>query len=647
MVDFELLERDGLARLGRFSTPHGTVETPSLLPVVHPDPARQPVAPTRMREEFGLRALITSAYITWRTPPLRAVAERDGIHGLVHFDGPIMTDSGAFQQHAYGSVEVGPDEIMDFQQRIGSDIATVLDRFTEPESPRAAAEAALAETLDRAVSARARHPGLLAVPIQGGAFDDLRVRSAAAASELGDVLALGGVVPLLEQYRFVDLARAVAAARPSITPGAPLHLFGAGHPLVFAFAALAGVDLVDSSAYHKFARRGELLFSEGTVALDDVREEICRCALCRERPLPELRRRPAAEREAHLAAHNLLVSSEEMARVRQAIRDGTLWELAERRATAHPALRAGLEELARHPEIFLPVEPESRRAFRETGPGSLGRPSAVRFRRRLSAFGGSAPTAHRVPRVALTPEFLGRIPPDDPNGRPVRWEVDSPFGPVPIELSDLYPVGPFLGISEFLGERRRTSPGELGRIAAAERGATPSPDRDWSAEWDRRQVDALLRWQYGPEVAAGLGAELTAERSRRTGRIRRLVAGHAPWFVVGDDGLPRPTFRGATRLHALWTHGERRVAVADDAVPFVRAGRSLFARFVVGADPALVPDASALLVDGDDALLAVGRLLLAPHEIPRFRRGVAARVTSHAAAPDVADDAPDAPESDR
>ena len=64
MIDFELLDRDGLARRGRFTTPHGPIETPALLPVVHPDPARQPVAPEEMRTRLGIGAVITSAYIT-------------------------------------------------------------------------------------------------------------------------------------------------------------------------------------------------------------------------------------------------------------------------------------------------------------------------------------------------------------------------------------------------------------------------------------------------------------------------------------------------------------------------------------------------------------------------------------------------------
>jgi archaeosine-15-forming tRNA-guanine transglycosylase len=75
------------------------------------------------------------------------------------------------------------------------------------------------------------------------------------------------------------------------------------------------------------------------------------------------------------------------------------------------------------------------------------------------------------------------------------------------------------------------------------------------------------------------------------------------------------------------------VVVHADATSFVREGRSLFSRFVLGADPALRIGETALLVDSDDMLLAVGRLLLAPHEMNDLRRGVAVRVTAHAKRP--------------
>jgi len=631
MSAFEVLERDGLARLGRFETAHGPIETPALLPVVHPDPERQPVSPEEMRQRLGIRAVITSAYITWRTPVLRDRAERDGIHALLGFDGPVMTDSGAFQQHAYGSVEVGPEEIAAFQDRIGTDISTVLDVFTEPETSREEAETALATTLERAKVARSTRSGLLAVPVQGGSFPELRARSAAAASELGDVLAVGGVVPLMEQYRFSELVEVLCAARPTLGPGSAVHLFGTGHPMMFALAALFGVDLFDSSAYHKFARRGSLLFPEGSVAIDELRENVCRCFLCHEVPLTEVARLPRAERERRIAFHNLATSVEEIGRVRQAIHEGSLWELAERRATAHPALRVGLATAREHSEVFLPTEPESRRAFREVGTESQGRPAIVRFLRRVRLYAAGRPASHRLSRIALRPEYLRHVPTVDRGGAALAWDVGTAVGPVPLELTDLYPVGPYLGMDEFAHPPRHRPPGrvadEVGRLL----GEPPDGSHDWTPEWTRRQVESLLDWQYGPVVSGRLAPSLEGERSRRSGRLRALVHAGTVQFHVGTDGVPRPTFRGAERLLPALPLGRNRVVVVDDAVPFVRQGRSLFARFVVDADPALVPGSTVLLVDRSDELLAVGRLLLAPHEIPRLSRGVAAWVTAHAA----------------
>jgi 7-cyano-7-deazaguanine tRNA-ribosyltransferase len=550
----------------------------------------------------------------------------------------VMTDSGAFQQHAYGSVEIGPEEAIEFQNRIGSDIATVLDVFTEPEVSHEAAAEALRITRTRTEAARRARSGLLAVPVQGGAFDDLRGESAAAASEVGDVLAVGGVVPLLEQYRFPELARVLAATRPHLTPRSPVHLFGTGHPMTFALAALWGVDLFDSSAYHKFARRGRLMFPEGTVAIDDLREPVCRCALCADRPLTEVAHLPTPDRERSIAVHNLLVSVEEVARVRQAIRDGELWELAERRATAHPALRAGLEETLRHPEPFLSTEPCARAAFREVAPSSRARPAVVRFRRAVDEYLRLRPLPQRISRIALRPEYVGRIPTEDRSGRAIAWEAETPLGPVPLELADVYTVGPFLGVEEFADRPRHRPPSAVTEELRARSNLEADLERDWTEEWTRRQVRGLLEWEYGPVTADALAPTVTGERSRTSGRLRTIVEDGATLFHVGNDGLPRPTFRGAAELRPLLSENRGRVVVADDAREFVAHGRSLFARFVVGADPGLRPDSTALLVDRSDELLAVGRLLLAPHEMRAMARGVAARVTAHARAPESVED---------
>jgi 7-cyano-7-deazaguanine tRNA-ribosyltransferase len=639
MIDFEIRARDGFARIGRFSTPHGTVDTPALLPVVHPDPRSQSIRPSEIATKFGLPAIISSAYIAWRSPSLRERAEREGIHRLLDFNGPVFTDSGAFQQHAYGHVEVGPEEIVDFQGRIGSDIAAVLDVFGEPGASAEAARTGVELTLERARRARIERVGLLAVPVQGGLYPELRWASAAGASAIGDILAVGGVVPLLERYRFADLARVLLAARPALAPERAVHLFGTGHPITFAFAALFGVDLFDSAAYHKFARRGSLLFPEGTVALEDVKEPFCGCRLCEDRPLTTLGQLPPAEREVAVARHNLWMSATEVLRVRQAIRDGTLWELVERRATAHPALLAGVKAAVKGSSVFLPVEPDSRPSFREVSTTSRERPAVARFLVRLSRWRSTKGAYQTHPRVPLTPEYLTEIPVRGPDHQPIFWEVPTALGPVPMELSEVYPVGVWVGPDEF--ER----PPEIPPISNGHPQPTLLDGSEKSqrvAEWTHRQMMALLEWEC-PACRMPLGGpDLRGIRSRSTGRLREFSYQDQPAFRVGNDGLPRPTWIGARWLHDTVRPPASRVVVRDDAVPFVREGRTLFSRFVGAADPEIVPGASVLLVDEEDVLLAVGRAELAAHEMGRLLRGAAVVVTAHGRNP-----VPEPPESER
>jgi 7-cyano-7-deazaguanine tRNA-ribosyltransferase len=632
---FEPLRRDGLSRIGKLSTPHGTIETPALLPVLHPDRRRQVIPPSELRAEFGISGAISSAYILWRTPGLREAAERSGIHAVLGFDGPLMTDSGAFQQHAYGSVDAGPEEILAFQDRIRSDIATVLDIFVEPDADEATARAAVEETSRRAHQARAARRGLLAVPVQGGRFPELRFESARAGSEVGDLLAVGGVVPLLEQYRFADLARVLLAARPGIAPEKPVHLFGTGHPVAFAFAALFGVDLFDSAGYHKFARRGAVLFPDGTVPLRSIREAVCDCRACARLPLTEVARLPPEEQVPALARHNLHACATEIARVRQAIRDGSLWELVERRAAAHPALHAGLQIAVRGIRQFLPFEPESRPVFRWSSSLSTLRPAAIKYLARVRQWKAARGPFRAAPRVPLTPRGLSPLATRDAAGQPVWWECPTALGPVPVELTGLYPLGCWVG-PELYDLRPETEHPES---------VDPDPGETEALRlerWTTRQLLALFEWSYGAEAAAHLGVmPFVADRSPRTGLLRSVRREGKVWFVLGPEGVLRPTWAAAPALLGLLPRPRGRVIVKEDAVPFVAEGRSLFSRFAGPADPALSPGASALLVDAEDHPLALGELLLAPAEIGRYRRGVAVRVLGHARSPE-----PPLPESE-
>ena len=128
---FETTVRDGRARIGRIHTQHGVLETPALLPVINPN--IRTIEPREMWDRYGIQGLITNSYIIWKHDDLKQHAVTKGVHDLLNFPGVVMTDSGTFQSYMYGDVEVGVEEIVEFQRLIGVDIATMLDVFSRPD----------------------------------------------------------------------------------------------------------------------------------------------------------------------------------------------------------------------------------------------------------------------------------------------------------------------------------------------------------------------------------------------------------------------------------------------------------------------------------------------------------------------------------
>src|SRR3972149_11714332 len=126
---FEILQKDICGRIGRLETSHGIVETPTIMPVVNPN--IQTISPSELRK-FGAEMTITNSYIIYRKQELRERTMNQGLHSLLDFNGPIMTDSGSYQLSVYGEVEVDNAQIVQFQQDIGSDIGVPLDIPTPP-----------------------------------------------------------------------------------------------------------------------------------------------------------------------------------------------------------------------------------------------------------------------------------------------------------------------------------------------------------------------------------------------------------------------------------------------------------------------------------------------------------------------------------
>lgn len=643
---FEMLDRDCTGRIGLLHTPHGKVRTPALLPVVNPH--KLSIPPDRLASEFGFSALITNSYIIMRDEHLRTRALEDGVHDLLGFPGTVMTDSGTFQAHVYGKVETTNEEVVTFQRDVGVDIGTALDVFTEPSDGVEVARDAMEETLRR-VEAAAGIKGEMALAgtVQGGVFPSLREEMAVRLGGIDvDVHPVGGVVPLLESYRFRDLVRLVLAAKRGLPPGRPVHLFGAGHPMVFALGTLLGCDLYDSSSYAKYAADGRMMYTDGTRHLEDLGESPCGCPVCRQVDGAGLREMPKADRERLIAEHNLWACQDELRIVRESIREGTLWDLVDRRSRAHPQLFEGYKELCTQAGQLEPYESVSKPSpLLYTDHLSMRRPIAMRYARRV--FSRYAPPNKRV-MVGF--EEAGR-----PYGRhyaedmhrvlevaDAHFMVKTVLGPVPVELDEYYPVAQTVEASPWDVETVKRVNHMMEHCSHNLRNAL-------AVMWDGEETLDMLRMMEGrggafdilmarvratADMQFGKGAadvllDGTVElvTSKRTGKLRNvLVDGEHVLSMRAHDGMYTLKLAGARRLHSAWASPALRVIVDEDAAPYAREGKSQFAQFIVDADDVLRPGDEVLLVDRQDELLAVGRTFMNRREMLSFRKGMAVKV---------------------
>jgi len=269
------------------------------------NPNLDTISPRRLATEFGAEILITNSYIIHGDDDLRERALEEGLHDLLDFPGAIMTDSGSFQLSEYGEIDVTTEEILAFQREIGSDIATPVDIPTPPDVSHERAEADLETTQERLEIAEAADTGemLVSAPVQGSTYPDLRERAGRHADGTDlDVFPVGAVVPLLNDYRYDDMIDVVVAAKRGLGADAPVHLFGAGHPMMFALAVAMGCDLFDSAAYALYARDDRYLTVRGTRQLADLEYLPCSCAICTEYSPDELRALPDDERESELGS---------------------------------------------------------------------------------------------------------------------------------------------------------------------------------------------------------------------------------------------------------------------------------------------------------------------------------------------------------
>ncbi len=530
---FEIVRRDGLARIGKFTVGDKVVETPALLPVVNPKICTVP--PRELHDTFGFNALITNSYIIRNTPRLKEQAQAVGLHEMLDFPGVIMTDSGTFQSHMYGEVEVTNQEIVEVQKSIGTDIGTVLDVFTEPDWSYEKTRRSLETTLERTEEACAlKGDMMINGVVQGSVYTDLREYSASRMATMDvDVHPIGGVVPLMEQYRYFELVDVVMASKRGLNPSRPVHLFGAGHPMILALATLMGCDLFDSASYAKFARDDRMMFLDGTYRLQDMQTLDCGCPACRGMTLQALRKMDAKKRTKLIAEHNLYQITQELALVKRYLKEGRLWELAEIRCRAHPALLDGLRRLREWQADMERYDPISREgAVFYSGPESRARPVYLRYESRLNE--------RYIPetrKAAVFPDCHGK-----PYSRPYAEEfakarragytpvVQSAWGPVPAELDEMYPLAqslfPEIQDRETAEESERLTADFLMSKFDESISCEEIPDVEGeNPDADLIRAKAVARHQFGIEAADALfRGEITLVTSKKTGKIRNVIS---------------------------------------------------------------------------------------------------------------------------
>ena len=453
-MSFEVLEKDLLGRIGKLRTKQGAVETPLLLPVVNP--MLQIVSPKELAEEFGCRAVIANAYLL-RKNFGHLVVER-GVHDFLGFDHIVVTDSGAYQILVYGDIEATQTEIIAYEEAIDTDVAVILDIPTGGRANRIKAEHTVKETLGRAEEAlklRTRRDMLWVGPVQGGNHLDLVAHSAHEIAKMPfDVYALGSPTQVMEQYLFDYLVEMILTAKRNLPVDKPLHLFGAGHPFMFAFAVAMGCDIFDSAAYALFARDGKYMTVQGTQRLDKLRYFPCSCRVCSGYAPKEVISLPLEKRTEFLSRHNLAVCFEEVRNVKQALQEGRLWELLEVRARSHPALLQAFKALRRHEDYLEEGSPMTHeRGLFFFDSSSLARPEVVHYHRRLRVWSPlkagvlvllpepSSKPFHRSREIKRMRAILGRRLVDETS---IGFCVYSaPFGVTPLELDEVYPLSQF------------------------------------------------------------------------------------------------------------------------------------------------------------------------------------------------------------
>ena len=355
---FEILTRDTRtqARLGRLTTPHGQLTTPVFMPVG----TQASVKTVTPEELLACRAeiVLANTYHLYLRPTHTLIRQLGGLHRFMHWDRPILTDSGGFQvyslaglrklteegalfqSHLNGSRHLlTPEKAIDVQESLGSDIAMVLDEcvpYPAEHHYALASQELTTRWARRSKDAQRRTDQALFGIVQGSMYADLREKSARELVEIGfDGYALGGFCVGETKQVMYDLIAHTASCLPEARPR---YLMGVGTPADLLHCVKRGIDMFDCVMPTRNARNGCLFTRQGKLIIknaryaDDMRpvDPLCHCYTCQHYSRAYLRHLFVAEEILGLrlnTIHNLHYYMDVMQLIRSAIAEGRLESL--------------------------------------------------------------------------------------------------------------------------------------------------------------------------------------------------------------------------------------------------------------------------------------------------------------------------------
>lgn len=352
-MKFEIVATDGLARTGRLHLAHGSVETPTFMPVGTYG-AVKAMSPDDVKE-VGAQIVLGNTFHLWLRPGVEVIRAHGGLHRFMAWEGPILTDSGGFQVFSLGPLRkiseegvefrspvngdacfLSPEESMRIQRDLNSDIVMIFDECTPypADQPRAAESMRLSlRWAERSKRAHEGNANALFGIVQGGMHEALRDESLEGLVNIGfDGYAIGG---LSVGEPKEDMHRILEHSAPRLPVEAPRYLMGVGTPQDIANAVLNGIDMFDCVLPTRNARNGWLFTRNGVIRLrnaryrDDPRplDEACSCYVCQNFSRAYLHHLHRINEilGAHLnTMHNLFYYQEIMRGLREAIAAGRL-----------------------------------------------------------------------------------------------------------------------------------------------------------------------------------------------------------------------------------------------------------------------------------------------------------------------------------